>query len=85
MSATTCPEADSDVEYTPEYGDKFRHIITGKEYSVQDVRDGKVTWSSGGFDYVGELQGAVEEGGSSLYEPVSVGDGAWEGDGYGDY
>lgn len=84
MSAMVQTEDETETEYTPEYGDTFRHIITGDEKTVHDVRDGQVTWVNGGWDDVEDLQAAVSEDGS-LYEPVSVGDGAWEGDGYGDY
>lgn len=85
MSATvTQAEAETDTKYTPEYGDTFRHIITGDEVTVHDVRDGQVTWVDGGWDDIEDLRAAVA-GEGSLYDPVSVGDGAWEGDGYGDY
>ncbi len=82
MSAeVTHSRAESDSEYTPQYGDTFKHIITGDEKTVHDVRDGEVTWVNGGWDAVDDLQAAVN-GNGSLYEPVSVADGAWEGDGY---
>lgn len=68
-------------QYTPEYGDTFRHIITGNEQTVHTVRDGEVTWVDGGYDAVEDLVAAVEDG-TSLYEPVAVGDGVYEGDGY---
>lgn len=84
MSATMPATDDSTDEYTPDYGDRFRHIITGEEQTVQDVRDGRVTWTKGGWDDVADLVAAVK-GEGSLYEPVAVGDGVYEGSGYGDY
>lgn len=83
MSAT--PKAvneSTEEEIEIQYGDTFRHIITGEEHTVHDIRDGKVTWTNGGWDDIEDLRAAVN-GDGSLYEPVSVGSSAWEGDGYG--
>ena len=58
-----------------EYGDQFKHLITGDVRTVQDVREGeeKVLWIEGGYDYKEDLKAAVR-GGPSLYEPHNRGD-----------
>jgi len=39
------------TDATLEYGDQFKHVITGEVKTVHDVREGcdKVLWAEGGF------------------------------------
>jgi len=52
-----------------EYGDQFRHIITGDVKTVHDARpdEDRVVWSSGGWDPREEIVRAIT-GGPSMYE-----------------
>jgi len=68
-------------EYTPQYGDRFKNIVTFEERTVQEVRDGKVTFVEGGWEDVDELQASVNDE-TSMFEPVAVGDDVYEGKGY---
>lgn len=77
-------QTEADDEYTPEYGDQFLNRMNGDTLTVHDVRDGEVTFAEGGWDYVDDLRDAVEDI-HWCYEPVAIGDGKFEGDGYGDY
>jgi len=83
MSAkATSAEAQTD-EVEIEYGDQFRHTITGEVKTVHDARDGdeKVTWVEGGWDYRDDLVAAIRDN-ASLYEVESRGDDVFEGEGY---
>ena len=80
--ANQATEAQTTTDYTPGYGDTFRHIITHDEKTVHTCQDGKVTWVNGGWDPVEEVESAVSENEMSMYEPVAVGDDVYEGDGY---
>jgi hypothetical protein len=61
---------------TIEYGDQFKHVITGDVRTVHDVREGsrKVLWAEGGFDYKNDLLDALDEDTAALYEPHNRGD-----------
>jgi len=63
---------------TLEYGDQFKHVITGDVRTVHDVREGeeKVLWAEGGFDLKDDLKAALR-GEASLYEPHNRGN-YWE-------
>ena len=54
-----------------QYGDQFRHTITGDTVTVQDVRENshKVTLIEGGWEDKDELVSALN-GELSLYEPA---------------
>ena len=80
MSETMHSTDDAQAsDVTLEYGDQFKHVITGEVKTVHDVRDGcdKVLWAEGGFDYRDELVGALVDGDPSLYEPHNRGN-YWE-------
>jgi len=78
MSAKASAADDQTETITLEYGDQFRHVITGDVKTVHDVRDGeeKVLWAEGGFDYKDDLKAAVR-GEGSLYKPHNRGN-YWE-------
>jgi len=75
MSATVTPTDDEQTDVELQYGDQFRHVITGDVRTVQDVRDSseKVCWVEGGWDYKDELLAAVNDE-TSLYEVEARGD-----------
>lgn len=75
-------DADNSNDYKPEYGDVFEHIITHEEHIVQSAYDGKVTWVSGGWDHTEEIVNAVDDGETSMYDPVAIGSDVYEGEGY---
>lgn len=70
MSATV-PQTDDaqtgDVEI--QYGDQFRHVITGEVRTVHDARpdEEKVIWANGSWDYRDGLVAAINDE-ASLYE-----------------
>lgn len=72
-------ELQNDDGYTPEYGDTFLHRQTGDEKVVHDVRDDRVTFSDGGWEYVDDLEQAVEDI-HWAYDPIRVGGQKWEDD-----
>lgn len=80
QSMTRSDEAQDD-EYTPQYGDRFKNIVTFEERTVQDVRNETVTFVEGGWEDVDELRAAVNDE-TSMFEPVAVGNDVYEGDGY---
>ena len=57
-----------------EYGDQFRHVITGEVKTIHDARpdEEKVIWADGSWDYRDELVSAVKEE-PSLYEVEALG------------
>lgn len=61
-----------------EYGDQFRHVITGDVKTVHDAREGeeKVVWADGGWDYREDIVAAVNDE-PSLYEVEALGDDAY--------
>ena len=65
-----------------QYGDQFRHIITGEVKTVQEARDGKVTWVNGGYDPTEEVMNATQDGELSMYEVEAIGSDCYEGEGY---
>jgi len=70
MSAEVAQTGDEQNEtVTIEYGDEFRHIITGDVKTVHDARpDGeKVIWADGSWDYRDGLVAAINDE-PSLYE-----------------
>jgi len=84
MSASVPQTDDSiDEQVTIEYGDQFRHVITGDVRTVHDARpdEDKVCWVSGGWDERDELVAAINDE-PSLYEVEARGDDRLEGDGY---
>jgi len=67
MSAQATQTDGSTVEI--EYGDQFRHVITGDVQTVHDARpdEEKVIWADGSWDYRDDLVAAIN-GEPSLYE-----------------
>ncbi|MFB6197163.1 MAG: hypothetical protein ABEI52_02685 [Halobacteriaceae archaeon] len=67
-----------------EYGDQFRHIITGEVVTVHDARDGceKVLFHEGGFEYRENLVAAITGNGNTLWEVEARGRACWEGEAY---
>jgi hypothetical protein len=75
MSEARQSTADAQSEnVTLEYGDQFKHVITGDVRTIHDVREGepKVLWVEGGYDYKDDLKAALR-GEESLYEPHNRG------------
>jgi hypothetical protein len=58
-----------------EYGDQFRHVITGDVKTVHDARKGeeKIVWADGSWDYREDIVAAVK-GDPSLYEVEALGE-----------
>lgn len=78
------PHSDETSEkVTIEYGDQFRHVITGDIRTVHDARpdDSKVCWVEGGWDERSELVAAIN-GETSLYEVEARGDDVYVPDEY---
>jgi len=79
MSAKATGAGDPTATATLEYGDQFKHVITGEVKTVHDVREGeeKVLWAEGGYDYKDDLLNALDDQAASLYEPHNRGN-YWE-------
>jgi hypothetical protein len=72
-------QSNSADDVVIEYGDQFRHIITGEVKHVHDARpeSNKVVWTKGGWDYRDEIVAAIR-GNTSMYEVECRGDDVWE-------
>lgn len=84
MSATVAQDdGNADEQINIEYGDQFRHVITGDVRTVHDARpdERKVVWSNGGWDERSELVAAIK-GEASLYEVEARGSDTYTPDEY---